>query len=344
MLPNLQKSQKAPKVLCFGEALIDRLGSPGIDPFRDRDAKDCLGGAPANVACALAKLGAEVAFLGNLGDDKIGNRFKKLMLERGIDISCLNIDSQLPSRVVMVRRDLYGERSFDGFAGNEGSGFADEYISLNLIRKHWSFISGEADWLVVGTIPLAANQSSESLWWCIKQASLHDIQIAIDINWRPVFWNSQAKSNESPSDAQRELIKPLLEMASLIKLSKEEAIWFFNTNDPYRISISLPKRPDIVVTDGSNPILWSLKGFNGQTNPVTSISVIDTTGAGDAFTAGLIFKLIQQRFRANSDLVELNKIVLFAASCGAIVCTAPGAIESQPNYYQVEEFLADNGG
>ena len=68
-----------PQVLCFGEALVDRLGPPGGDPATDPDCDDRLGGAPANVACALARLGTPVAFLGRLGRDQIGEAFASLL-------------------------------------------------------------------------------------------------------------------------------------------------------------------------------------------------------------------------------------------------------------------------
>ena len=64
-----------PVVVCLGEALIDRLGPPGGDPALDRPVDDRLGGAPANVACGLARLGTPVAFAGRLGQDVIGEAF-----------------------------------------------------------------------------------------------------------------------------------------------------------------------------------------------------------------------------------------------------------------------------
>ena len=337
-----QNISNFPRVLCFGEALIDRLGSIGEDHFRN--SQDYFGGAPANVACGLARLGIEVAFLGKLGDDKIGNSFKELMFNRGINVDCLEIDKLLPSRVVLVRRDLSGERFFEGFSGNQGSGFADEAISLNLISRYWPSLIREATWLLIGTIPFAFKESSETLKWCIKNSNFKGIKIALDVNWRAVFWNAQVNPNKGPTVMEKESIRPLLEAASLIKLSKEEAIWFFNTNDPSSISDALPNRPDIVVTDGPNQILWFLEGVNGKTNPLNSISVVDTTGAGDAFTSGLLFKLLDQSKSLHSTEEELNEIILFAAACGSIVCSAPGAIDSQPQRNQVEDFLKEIGG
>ena len=69
---------KSSSVIAIGEALIDRLGPLGGDPSVDIPVKDCFGGAPANVACALSRLGANVSFIGSLGNDAYGNNLKNL--------------------------------------------------------------------------------------------------------------------------------------------------------------------------------------------------------------------------------------------------------------------------
>ena len=71
---------KLPNVISIGEALIDRLGPPGGDPSFDLEITDCFGGAPANVACALSRLGAKVSFIGSLGNDAFGGNFKNLLI------------------------------------------------------------------------------------------------------------------------------------------------------------------------------------------------------------------------------------------------------------------------
>ena len=335
--------KNAPKVLCFGEALVDRLSSLGGNIAKDDLRNDCLGGAPANVACGLANLGVEVAFIGNLGNDKIGNKFSKLMLNRGVNTSCLQIDQLLPSRVVLVKRDLNGERSFGGFIGNTGLGFADESIGLNLLESNWPLIFNEANWLLVGTIPLAFQKSSQTFWWCIEKALSKGIEIAVDVNWRPVFWNVDAPVDQGPTKLAKDLIRPLLGIASLLKLSREEAIWFFNSDQPKLISESLKQKPNVVVTDGGKPIRWIFNNISGSSEIIKSLTVVDTTGAGDAFMAGLLCQLLQTS-QAFPNREELQKIFRFAAACGAIVCSATGAIDPQPNFDQVEDCLKLNGG
>ena len=126
-----------PKVICLGEALVDRLGPLGGNPLFDQPVEDCLGGAPANVACGLARLGTQVAFCGRLGDDHIKNRFLQLMNERGVNIDGLQIDSNLSSRIVLVRRDYNGERYFQGFLGDKGIGFSYQFLDLCELKSNW---------------------------------------------------------------------------------------------------------------------------------------------------------------------------------------------------------------
>ena len=331
-------SSQPPKVICIGEALVDRLGLPG-EQFKEGSIyEDYLGGAPANVACGLARLGTSVAFLGRLGADQIGERFKELMVERGIQLQALQKDYDRPTRIVKVRRDLNGDRSFEGFWGDEGKGFADQALELLSIKKAWDSISNDLDWLIIGTIPLATQESSRSLLWTVEKAFSSGIRIAIDINWRPTFWDETLNPFSGPSEETINIIRPILMKASLLKLAKEEAIWFFKTSDPFEISTSLPQKPDVVVTDGGSPIVWCLSGLVGETPIISSIDVVDTTGAGDAFNAGLIYKLVSVGTLSNS-LKEMNSIIKFAACCGALVCQGKGAISPQPSIKQVEYFL-----
>ena len=103
-------SALAPRVLCLGEALVDRLGPLGGDPATaaPNSCDDRLGGAPANVACALARLGTPVGLVGRLGEDAIGAAFLELFERRGVDVRGLQSDASRPSRVVLVRRHANG--------------------------------------------------------------------------------------------------------------------------------------------------------------------------------------------------------------------------------------------
>ncbi|WP_269623811.1 carbohydrate kinase family protein [Prochlorococcus marinus] len=329
----------AGSVIAIGEALIDRLGPPGGDPSCDLPVTDCFGGAPANVACALSRLGANVSFIGSLGNDAFGKNFTNLLIQRGINTSGLQQDTLRPTRVVLVRRDNDGERFFEGFEGDKGLGFADQAISLEQIIRDWPLVVENAQWLVLGTIPLASVISSKAFLWCIENALHEGIKIAMDLNWRPTFWRKKVSTVLEPSLKEKNQIFSILKNVSLIKLAKEEAQWFFNTFDPTAISASLPQRPSVVVTDGSNPILWRLNNHIGKSFAISPSSVVDTTGAGDAFTAGLIFKLRSFELDQISQQIA-EDIIQFGIACGSHVCKGVGAIEAQPYLKDIDNLLS----
>ncbi len=310
-------------VVCLGEALIDRLGPPGGDPAVDQPVDDRLGGAPANVACGLASLGTPVAFAGRLGQDAIGEAFSKLFVERGVETALLQRDAVRPSRIVLVRRSLEGERQFQGFAGDEGAGFADQALELAALPQ--------ARWLLIGTLPLATPTSAEALLSAVRQARSQGTAVALDVNWRPTFWDPVADPDAGPDPKALAAIQPLLQQAALIKLAREEALWFFNTDDPGAIQQALPQRPDVVVTDGAEPVRWQLGADSGQQVAFQPPVVVDTTGAGDAFTAGLL----------HCWAAAPHERIRFAAACGALVCGGAGGIDPQPTQAQVEAFLGE---
>ena len=334
---------KLEKVIAIGEALIDRLGPLGGDPSIDLPVTDCFGGAPANVACALSRLGVDVSFIGSLGNDAFGKNFKNLFIQRGINTAALQQDDIRPTRVVLVRRDADGERSFEGFEGDKGLGFADQAISLETIIKDWPLVIDNAKWLVIGTIPLASEISSRAFLWCIENALDAGIKIVLDLNWRPTFWRNQSSKVLAPSLQEKNTITSILNNVSLIKLAREEADWFFNTSNPSKISSSLSNKPSVIVTDGSNPILWLLNNHIGKSFAISPTSIVDTTGAGDSFTAGLIYKLLSIELDQISK-ERAEEIIQFATACGAHVCKGVGAIDPQPYQEDIKQLLSLSDG
>ena len=326
-------SAMAPRVLCLGEALVDRLGPLGGDPATaaPNSCDDRLGGAPANVACALARLGTPVGLVGRLGEDAIGAAFLELFERRGVDVRGLQSDESHASRVVLVRRHANGERVFQGFAGDHILGFADQRLDRGCLEAVWPGLAVQARWLLIGTIPLASMASAGALQWVLVQAKAAGLALAVDVNWRPTFWNPEADPAAGPTPDALAVIKPVLEQASLIKLAREEALWFFGSDDPAAISSALPQQPDVVVTDGAAPVRWFIAKEAGSMPVFAPAQVIDTTGAGAAFTAGLLHcwdHPVTERLR-------------FASACGALVCGGAGAIDPQPQEQDVSAFLKE---
>ncbi len=326
---------KKKKVICIGEALIDRIRNKSNQGFTD-----FLGGAPANVACALRKLKIDSTFIGSLGSDDYGKKFITKFNKLDVNLDFLQLDNYSSTRVVNVDRDQFGDRFFAGFEERSHSYFADEVLKKKFIEKEIlnlekSFI--ETKYLVTGTILLSSPISAEAIFFILEQAKKFQVEIVIDLNWREVFWDDSSFSSEITKAARVNLIKNFLNHANVLKLAKEEATLFFESENPLQISQQLSNRPDVVITDGKNPVVWYINGLQGITETPSSQKIVDTTGAGDAFLAGLISKLISSGYPSNE--LEIQDCVNFASVCGLLTCLGEGAIEQQPDYEKVNKFL-----
>jgi fructokinase len=292
------------------------------------------------VACALARLGTPAAFLGRLGRDAIGDAFDRLFASRGVDTSGLQLDPERPSRIVLVRRDAGGERQFGGFAGERGAGFADQALAAEPLAAALGPLLPAAYWLLVGTIPLAAPAASAALELALRRAEAAGAAVAVDVNWRPTFWDPSADPASGPDAQQLCRCQALLERAALIKCAREEALWLCGSDDPALLSASLPGRPAVVVSDGANPVRWCCGAASGALAPFP-IRPVDTTGAGDAFTAGLLHGLCARpHLLEGGDGPALRELMRFASACGALVCQGSGAIDPQPTVEQVQAWLS----
>jgi len=326
---------KKKKVICVGEALIDRIRNKLNQGFTD-----FLGGAPANVACALKKLRIDSTFIGRLGTDDYGKKFIMQFHELNVNLDFLQLDKDSSTRVVNVNRDQFGDRFFSGFEESSHSCFADEVLSKKLIEKEILKLEKsfqETKYLVTGTILLSSPRSAEAIFFLLEQAKKFEVKIVIDLNWREVFWDYSSFSSTISKPARVNLIKKFLNNANILKLAKEEATLFFEDENPLRISQQMSNRPDVIITDGKNPIAWYINGLQGMTETPTSQKIVDTTGAGDAFLAGLISKLISSGYPSTE--LEIENCIKFAGACGLLTCLGEGAIEQQPYYEKVNKFL-----
>ena len=324
------------QVVCIGEALIDKIINK-----TDSNFKNYLGGAPANVVCALRKLSVPASFIGCLGDDDFGKEFIKLFQQLKINIDFLQIAKESSTRIVKVTRDDSGDRSFSGFEVTKSNDFADEMLDKLLIIKDIKNLKKQflkTKYIVTGTNLLAFSKSAESLYFILEFAKNFRIKVIIDVNWREIFWDHSIVDK----DIRFKKVKDFLHYADILKLASEEAYLFFDTNDPYEISKVLTKQPDVIITNGSKQINWYLNGIKGSNEVVKHTSkIIDTTGAGDAFLAGLISRLYLDSNL--NDQATIKEIIKFASVCGLLTCFGEGAIEQQPEDKLVYKFLEDFG-
>ncbi|QSV66856.1 MAG: carbohydrate kinase [Aphanizomenon flos-aquae DEX188] len=320
-----------PSVLCLGEVLFDCLADQlGLKLEEVKSWTPYPGGAPANVACALVKLGTSAGFMGAVGEDEPGNKLVKLLQDVGVDTTGVQRHPTAPTRQVYVTRDSGGDRTFAGFGKYNTSEFADTYLQS---AKLSPALFAEADFLVLGTLELAYPESEQAVLRSLELAEQYNLKIILDVNWRPVFWQDE--------NTAKTKILALLKRFDFLKLTKEEAQWLFDTTDPGAITYRLNSLEGVLVTDGEHGCAYCL-GENEGKIPAFSMSVVDTTGAGDGFLAGFIYQLQQVGIKNLKDAETAKRIVTYASAVGALTTIKPGAIASQPTAAEVDAFLSSH--
>lgn len=317
-----------PRVLCLGEVLFDCLAN---QLGRSKEAVESWtpypGGAPANVACALVKLGTSSGFIGCVGQDEAGNALVQLLEKVGVDSTGIQRHQSAPTRTVFVLRSTEGDRTFAGFSGDT-TAFADAYLQADQLSVE---LFEHAEFLVLGTLELAYPQTHAAITRAIQLAEQYHLKILVDVNWRPMFW-------PLPNAANTPILE-LINHVDFLKLSLEEAEWLFGTSDPKAIADRLDSLEGVLITDGDKGCAFCFAHENVGRLPAFPVRAIDTTGAGDGFVAGIIHQICLNGIKALSDPQAARRIVAYASAVGAITAMRPGAIAAQPTALQVEEFL-----
>lgn len=318
----------SPRVICLGEILFDLLADqPGRSLDQVTSWTAYPGGAPANVACALTKLGTPAAFVGCVGEDEAGNTLLELLQENGVDWSGVQRHPVAPTRAVYVVRSSLGDREFAGFGDRHTNEFADTRLRSDILPID---LFNSAEFLVLGTLEMAYPDSYAATLKALELADHHNVKILVDVNWRSMFWNDPT--------AALPIIQDLLKRVDFLKLSAEEADWLFGTRDPGAIAHRSDSLEGVLVSDGDQGCAYCLSNNEGKL-PAFMMDVEDTTGAGDSFVAGFLHQVCQKGVQALSDPQTADAIVTYASAVGALTTTRAGAIAAQPTGAEVEAFL-----
>ena len=315
-------------VLCLGEILFDCLADERGKKFEEVESwTPYPGGAPANVACALVKLGTSAGFIGCVGEDEPGKQLTKLCEEIGVDVSGVQYHPSAPTRQIYVLRTDTGDREFAGFGDKQPDEFADAFLDPDKLPIN---LFATAEFLVIGTLELASPQTRLAVFRALELAEQHGLKVVLDVNWRPMFWDD--------TEEALTLIKKLWAYVDFLKLSDEEAEWLFGTIDAGAIKYRLDSVEGVLVTAGEGNISYCLGENEGKLTSF-SVEVEETTGAGDSFVAGLIHQLATKGIAGLKDAQIAKEVVTYACAVGALTTTKPGAIAAQPTGVEVEEFL-----
>ena len=315
----------AAEVLCIGELLIDFICEDiGMGLVQGNRFIKKAGGAPANVAAAIARLGGKSAFMGKAGDDHFGMFLKNYLNSFGIDTSGLILDTVHPTTLAFVSLQRDGERDF---IFNRG---ADQHLTKNDVARE---LFGRAPIIHFGAATAFLEEPLRGTYTSLlDQAREQGKFISFDPNFRPSLWKGREK----------EFIKTIthqLHDVDFVKLSEEEARLIYQTEDMNTCCIKMHEKGIKIaaITLGKK---GALLGINGQTRAIESLSIrsIDSTGAGDAFVGGFLYKISQlDEMKAIHQYPgEVAEMVHFANRVGALTCTRLGAMDALPLLEEVQ--------
>lgn len=317
------------QVICLGELLVDRIANQvGGEIASIQSWTDYPGGAPANVACALQRLGTSSAFLGAVGWDLVGDRLLATLTQYQVETSLIQRNSKAPTRQVYVTRNGEGDRAFAGFSNSSSQCFADELLTYH--PKDEAFFQ-ECDYLYLGTLVLANKTARHAVDAYLKLAQAQNIQCFMDINWRPMFW-------QHPDEAKA-IIWERLNLIDYLKVSEEEAHWLFDTDRPENIRDRLPHLKGIFMTLGERGCRYHLEKFSGEVSGF-EVKAVDTTGAGDGFVAGCLHQLASN-VTLNHE-ADAEQFVRYANAVGGLSTSQLGAIAPHPTSRDVELILKNS--
>lgn len=301
------------RVWVMGDAVVDLI------PEGELHYLKCPGGAPANVAVGVARLGGESAFIGRVGADPFGRFMADTLAREGVDTACLRADPDHRTSTVLVALDDEGERSFTFMVRPS----ADQFLTPDELPR---FDAGQ--WLLTCSIALANEPVRGSCLQAMAAIKAAGGRVCFDPNLRPEVWGKPAE--------MLPVVRQTIALSDVVKLSVEE-LQLLSGEDELAAGLATISGPALVlVTRGAAGVVARLEGeLLEWVGP--KVTPLDTTGAGDAFVAGLLAALAQGERLPT--LAELPAILAQAHGCGALATTAKGAMTALPTRTELDAFL-----
>lgn len=313
-------------VFCIGELLIDFVAeNQGSDLVQAREFTKKAGGAPANVACAITRLGGSSSFIGCIGDDPFGNFLAAILEENKVNLGFLQ-RSETFTTLAFVSIAEDGERDFVFSRG------ADR--ELKYLPSIKDAFPGNIIHLGAATALLGGPLESAYGHYFFDGLTQRAF-ISFDPNYRYDLWKRK-------EEVFVKKCMPFIEKANLCKFSLEEAQLLSGSKDISNACATLHKigAEIITITLGAEGTFVS-NGTESAIVPSIAVTPVDTTGAGDAFI-GCLLKQISELPDLNhlgDDFKALANMVHIANIAGALTTTQFGAIESLPNPEQISGAL-----
>lgn len=317
-------------IVCLGEVLVDMFPAEmgrrlaEVSAFHPKP-----GGAPANVAVAAARLGAQSAFIGKVSDEAFGHHLADVLRREGVDVRGMRFDEYARTGLAFIAMPDENTQEFI-FYRNPGADMllrADE-LDRELLLETRAFH--------FGSLSLIQEPSRSATLEAAAIARQAGALISFDVNYRPTLWRS-------PQEA-RERVLATAPQADLLKVNEVELALLTGSDDLDRGSQALLELgPAIcVVTLGPDGSYFRV-AEGGQHVPAFRVPTVDATGCGDAFIAALLCRLVVDAdWREQLSVARMGEILRYANAVGALTSMTQGVIPALPTAAQVERFLSAN--
>lgn len=313
-------------IICLGELLVDFVPTvTGQDLAAAELFRKAAGGAPANVAVGLARLGVSSAFIGKVGADSFGRFLAATLTQAEVDVKPLRVTDRARTALAFVSLANDGDREFLFYGGPS----ADMLLEVGDIDEA---AIAAAKILHFGSVSLISEPARSATLHAVRLAHEHGRLVSYDPNLRLALWPD--------ADAARAGLRLGLAHANIVKISEEEVTFLTGLADPVSGARALWHEHLMLmaVTRGAQGCLW-VTADAAHAVPGFPAEAVDTTGAGDAFMAGLLAGLL-----STPDIppapATLDRISRLANAAGALTTGGRGAIPSLPNAGTVMQFLA----
>ena len=312
-------------VVCFGEALIDFLNIRKAEDSGSLldEYRQFPGGAPANAAVAVARLGGLSFFAGQVGSDMFGDFLQDSLAHYQVNTRFLLRHPTAKTALAFVALDDDGDRRFSFYRDKT----ADVLMTSEQVSENWFSEQGLFHFCSNSlTDTLIAKTTSRA----IELAREANNMISFDVNLRDNLWpNNQIDIS---------LVNEFVYSSDVIKFAREE-IEYLAKNEPVEsyIKTCLQNGPRlIVITNGANDIEYYIDEHKYLLSP-PKVEAIDTTAGGDAFSGGLLFGLssLSNPYEAIAKTNTLKHLIKFAAACGGLAVSRLGAFPALPQLSEV---------
>jgi fructokinase len=314
-------------VVCLGELLLDMFPAEmGRSLVQVSAWHPKPGGAPANVAVAVARLGHRAAFIGKLGNDLFGHFLAGVLAENGVDVRSVRYDAEARTALAFHAKPDPDTAEFL-FYRNPGADMRLEAADLDLalLEKTGAYH--------FGTISLIQEPSRTATLAALDAARPAGALISCDVNYRPSLWPGPG--------AARATVMAILPHVQLVKVNELELELLTGCVDPAEGSaVLLACGPELVVVTLGPQGSYFRNRLGSALVPGFSVPAIDAVGCGDAFVAALLCGLLAAG-ASLGDLppTDLRGILRYANAVGALTSTAEGVIPALPTAARVAEFL-----